>query len=158
MSRSRWNRIRLASIVALLAMVLTASCSDDDAVADSLTAEERGVLEAINTQRRLRGLDPVSLREDLVCAAARHSRDVGERRECTHDGADGSGPGERVQDCGGAGWSGEIVACGQTTPGEAVDGWLDSPGHKGIMLDPGQRRVGVAMHNNYWTAIFHKSE
>lgn len=122
--------------------------------ATGLSAEEQALLDAINAERAERGIPAVTLRDDLVCAAARHSLDIGERRACTHTGSDGSEPGDRVRDCGGPGWSGEIVACGYGTPAGAVGGWLSSPGHRQIMLDGGLRRVGVAMHENYWTAIF----
>jgi uncharacterized protein YkwD len=122
----------------------------------SLSAIEEDLLATINQERTSRGLSPVALNDELVCAAQHHSEDIGGRKECSHDDADGSGPGERVEACGGGGWSGEIVACGQTTPRDAVDGWLNSPGHKAIMLDPDQKTVGVAMSENYWTAVFDK--
>jgi uncharacterized protein YkwD len=134
------------------------SSSDDSSDSTDLSADEQGVLAEINRQRTMRGLSTVALRDDLVCAAKDHSADIGERQECTHDSANGDDPGDRVDACGGDGWSGEIVACGHGTPVDAVQGWIDSPGHNAIMFDPDQKKVGVAMHNNYWTAIFDKSE
>lgn len=125
-----------------------------DAMPTGLAPEVQELFEIINAERATRGLVQVELRDDLVCAAARHSQDIGERSACTHDGSDGSGPGDRVADCGGPGWSGEIVACGYTTPRDAADGWIGSPGHNAIMFDDGQRAIGVGMHNFYWTAIF----
>ena len=109
---------------------------------------------AINFERTSRGLDPVALEVELNCAAERHSDDIGAAGICSHDGTDGSGPSERVSDCGGSGWSGEIVACGQRTPASAVQGWLDSPGHRAIMLEPSQRTMGVGVHQFHWTAVF----
>jgi uncharacterized protein YkwD len=129
--------------------VLLVACGDG-----SLSATEEDLLATINQERTSRGLSAVTLNDDLLCAARHHSEDIGARMVCSHDDADGSGPGERVEACGGGGWSGEIVACGQTTPRAAVDGWLGSPGHNAIMLDPDQVEIGVAMHGNYWTAIF----
>ena len=96
----------------------------------------------------------MTLRDDLLGAAQLHSDDIGVRRACTHTGADGSGPGDRVGQCSGAGWTGEIVACGQGTPASAVDAWLGSPGHRAIMLGRSKSEVGVGMTNDYWTAIF----
>jgi len=121
----------------------------------TLSAEEQDLFDTINAERVALGLVAVELRPDLICAASRHSADIGTTRTCGHTGSDGSGPGDRVAACpGGAGWSGEIVACGQTTPRSAVDAWIGSPGHNAIMFDSGQRYIGVAMYNNYWTAIF----
>jgi uncharacterized protein YkwD len=143
--------MRLVSTSVCLLSLLLVACGDG-----SLSAIEEDLLVTINQERTSRGMSPVELNDQLVCAAQHHSEDIGGRQACSHDDADGSGPGERVEACGGGGWSGEIVACGQTTPRDAVDGWLNSPGHKAIMLDPDQKTVGVAMSENYWTAVFNK--
>jgi len=119
-----------------------------------LSPLEQELFETINAERVAMGLGAVELRSDLNCAAARHSLDIGATQTCTHTGSDGSSPSTRVQDCSGSGWSGEIVACGQGTPRSAVDAWIGSPGHNAIMFTPGQRYIGVAMYNNFWTAIF----
>ena len=121
---------------------------------DSLSADEQALFDTINAERMAAGQGAVALRADLICAAARHSADIGSTGQCTHTGSDGSSPGDRVAACSGPGWSGEIVACGQGSARAAVDAWLGSPGHNAILLDGGQRFIGVAMHNNYWTAIF----
>ncbi len=128
--------------------------SNTDPLADDLSDIEQALFDEINRVRGEEGLDPVVLKVDLICAAGAHSADIGERGACTHTGDDGSQPGDRVEACSGDGWSGEIVACGQLTPEQAVQAWLDSPGHNAIMLDPNQVEVGVGMHMNYWTAIF----
>jgi uncharacterized protein YkwD len=128
---------------------------DADPAAGTLSPEEQMLFEIINAERAAQGVTAVALRPDLVCAVARHSMDVGATQTCSHTGSDGSSPGDRVSDCGGAGWTGEIIACGQGTPRDAVDAWLaSSAGHREIMLDPGNRWAGVAMYQNFWTAIF----
>lgn len=121
---------------------------------DELGFEEQQLFDTINAERLERGLGAVELRTDLNCAAATHSLDIGTLGWCGHTGSDGSSPGDRVAACQGSGWSGEIVACGQSTSVAAVDAWIWSPGHAAIMFSADQRYVGVAMHNNYWTAIF----
>lgn len=121
---------------------------------DQLSPDEQQLFDTINAERTMRGLTPVVLRDTLICAARRHSDDVGPKGLCSHTGSDGSSPGTRVQACGGGGWTGEIIACGQQTPRGAVDAWLNSPGHRDIMLDGAKREIGVAVTNNYWTGIF----
>jgi len=121
---------------------------------ESLSAAEKELFDTINEERVSRGMGTVELRGDLICAAAKHSKDIGTLGWCGHTGSDGSSPGDRVNACLGQGWSGEIVACGQSTPRGAVDAWIWSPGHAAIMFNSGQIYIGVAMHNNYWTAIF----
>lgn len=109
----------------------------------------------INKERADRGIPVVASDRALACAAGAHSADIGPRRTCSHDGSDGSSFSQRVGRCGGSiGYGGEIIACGQSTPRQAVDGWLNSPGHRAIMLDGSQRRVGVGMTGNYWVAVF----
>ena len=121
----------------------------------ALSPQEQELFDTINAERVALGLVAVELRPDLNCAATRHSDDIGATQSCTHTGSDGSSPGDRVAGCpGGDGWSGEIVACGQGTPRAAVDAWIGSPGHNAIMFDGGQRYIGVAMSENFWTAIF----
>lgn len=143
----------------LAAALLVAACAGPgdvdlgDAV-DELSPDELTLVETINAERAARGRSPVTLRSDLNCAAQVHSDDIGDTRTCSHDGSDGSSPSSRVSGCGGAGWSGEIIACGQPTPRAAVDAWLSSDGHREIMLNSTQKTVGVAVHNNFWTAIF----
>lgn len=111
------------------------------------------LLNEINKIRAERGLGAVVATDGLNCAAQRHAKDVGSKGICGHTGSDGSSPWDRARDCG-AQADGEIVACGQGSPADAVRAWSMSPGHAAIMFDRSQQKVGVAMHNNYWVAIF----
>jgi len=124
------------------------------ALYDALPSQLQGLFDTINAERAQRGLQLVVLRETLICAAGVHSDDVGPISSCSHTGSDGSSPGNRVDGCGGGGWSGEIIACGQGTPRSAVDAWINSPGHNAIMFGSSKRQIGVAVTNNFWTAIF----
>jgi len=38
---------------------------------------------------------------------------------------------------------GEIIAKGSVTPKQMIRMWLDSPGHRALLLDPGFRKAGV---------------
>jgi len=56
-------------------------------------------------------------------------------------------------------WTGENLAAGQTTPAEAIQGWMESRGHRENMLNRnfGAMGVGVVMDSNgriYWTQMF----
>lgn len=111
------------------------------------------LLAEINLQRSNRNLSQLTLDTKLQCAADVHAKDIGPRRTCSHTGSDGSSPSDRASRCG-TRWSGEIVACGQTSVKAAVQAWTNSPGHADIMYDPNQKRIGAAMVNNYWVVIF----
>ena len=113
------------------------------------------LLDTINKERVSRKLPALQENSGLTCAATRHSKDIGTRKACTHTGKDGSNPGTRIKACGlkTMGW-GEIVACGQKTPQTAVNAWLNSPGHRAIMLSKDYKYFGGNMFNNYWTVAF----
>jgi uncharacterized protein YkwD len=168
--RPRGPRGRLLAALAVLAL---AGCSDTGSVdPDGPDGSAGGGTDAgdtsgldpvlvelvaiINEERAAAGRQQVVASGPLNCAAQVHSDDIGERRACTHTGSDGSSPTERVAACDGSGWNGEIVACGAGTPRGAVDLWLNSSGHRSIMLASEQRVIGVGMHQNYWTAIFNR--
>jgi len=111
------------------------------------------LVDEINAARRSRGLGAVGVESGLTCAAQRHVNDVGQRRSCSHSGSDGSSPWDRARGCNTSA-DGEIIACGQGTPKQAVDAWTLSPGHAAIMYDRNQSVLGAAMMNNYWVVIF----
>jgi uncharacterized protein YkwD len=106
---------------------------------------------------------PVSWNPRLGQAALAHSRDMAARRYFNHKAKDGSQPADRAARAGYQ-WLrvGENIAFGQNTPGEAVAGWLDSPGHCANIMNPGftemgaaygipaERRAGIV----YWTQLF----
>jgi len=119
-----------------------------------LSDAEQGLVEAVNRQRADLGLPLVAIRHDLVCAARAHSEDLVVSGDCTHDGSGGSTPESRVAACQGPDWDGEIVACGQRSPSSAVAAWMKSATHRDVIVDPDLRTVGVAMRDNYWTAVF----
>lgn len=111
------------------------------------------LVDEINRVRSERGLPTVVATPGLTCAAQRHANDVGVRGSCSHSGSDGSSPWDRASGCG-ASADGEIIACGQGSPAEAVKAWTYSPGHAAIMYDRNQSEVGAAMVNNYWVVIW----
>ena len=114
-----------------------------------------GIGVEVNKARASRGLAAVEILPALNCAAARHALDTGKRGMCSHTGSDGSSPWDRAKDCGTFA-NGEIIACGQGSAAEAVNAWTLSPGHAAIMYDGGQKKMGVAVSNNYWVVIFQK--
>lgn len=57
--------------------------------------------------------------------------------------------------------AGENVAQGHKTPGEAVSGWMQSPGHKEKIVQADYTRIGVGKAISksgkaYWTQVFAK--
>lgn len=106
---------------------------------------------------------PIVWNERLGLAALAHSQDMAAQKYFAHRAKDGSLVGERTLRAGYR-WRtvGENIAAGQTTPAEAVDGWLSSPGHCSNIMHPGFTEMGGAYairtdrrpNRVYWTQVF----
>jgi len=106
---------------------------------------------------------PVTWNPQLGEAALAHSRDMAARRYFSHKAKDGSQPADRAARAG-YNWGrvGENIAFGQSSPDEAVAGWLDSPGHCANIMNPSFTEMGaaygVAAEKRsgivYWTQVF----
>ena len=98
------------------------------------------VLSEINATRAANGCGPVAANPQLTAAAARHANDLLANGAEGHTGSDGSSLVQRVTDAGYAPYAalGEIVFWGTGsagTPAAAVTGWMNSPGHRAIIVD-----------------------
>ena len=113
----------------------------------------RALLNEINKMRKQAGAKSLSINVKLSCAAKKHSDDMGNKQFCSHTGSNGLSPWKRAETCNTRAY-GEIIACGQRKPVSAVKAWMDSAGHKKIMLKPQFRTIGLGMYKHYWTAIF----
>jgi uncharacterized protein YkwD len=159
-----------------------AAGSDRGSAARPADDPERRLLAAVNRERARRGRPPLAADPRLAAAAAAHSRAMAERGFFDHCDPDtGSLPWRRVEDAGYL-WRavGENVAAGRGEPGEVLDQWLDSRGHRDNLLsrdfvaagigyasDPDDR-FGVRLdrdgdcapdrrggpYRHYWTMVF----
>jgi uncharacterized protein YkwD len=134
-------------------------------------AVSRRVLELVNLARAhprhcgrqsFNATSALKLSAELVTAALAHSLDMAARNYFEHQGPDGSTPASRVTRAGYP-WRvvGENIAAGVATPDEAVEGWLQSPGHCENLMDPRFTDMGVAYVVNpknpsviLWTQVF----
>ncbi|WP_120465149.1 CAP domain-containing protein [Paenibacillus aceti] len=51
-------------------------------------------------------------------------------------------------------YAGENIAKGQRSAEEAVEDWMDSPGHRANILNPKYKLIGVGYYNGYWVQEF----
>ncbi|MBA2947966.1 CAP domain-containing protein [Streptomyces himalayensis] len=118
------------------------------------------VIALTNTERARAGLTPLSGDPHLTAAAQGHSADMVARAFYSHTSPDGSEPWDRAAAAGCTRRSiGENIACGQRSPAEVVDGWMNSPGHRANILKPGFTHIGVGFAGGgaagtYWTQLF----
>lgn len=105
---------------------------------------------------------PVTWNQQLGKAALAHSTDMATHRYFSHQGRDGSDAARRAERAGYK-WRriGENIATGQGAPEQAVQGWLNSPGHCANLMQPEFTEMGAAYAINrdsdttiYWTQVF----
>ncbi|MET9367511.1 CAP domain-containing protein [Streptomyces griseoflavus] len=126
---------------------------------DGLDRTAREVIGLTNRARARAGLPPLSGDPRLTEAAQAHSADMVARDFYSHTAPDGSGPLERATAAGSARRAvGENIACGQRSPAEVVEGWMNSPGHRANILAAGFTHIGVGFAGGgragtYWTQL-----
>jgi len=106
---------------------------------------------------------PLEMDETIRIAARLHSQDMGDRNYFEHDTPEGITFSDRMSAAGFAGpypW-GENIAAGQATAAEAVEGFMNSPGHCRNIMDPDYHVVGLGYafiagsdYGHYWTQDF----
>lgn len=163
---------RVLLVVVLLCLLLAAPVSGAGtggragSASDQL-AREAEVVYLTNLERERFGIPPLKSVEKLHRIARQHSLDMAEHGFVGHRGSDGTTPWER---CVEAGYtklsfmSGENVAAGYPTPADVVAGWMESPPHRGNILEPGYCETGVGyapgnggpqdVYHHYWTQDF----
>ncbi len=114
---------------------------------------ENETLTLMNKERTDRGLQALTLDERIANVAFLHSREMDLNDYINHTNLEGEGPSERISDseifslC----TSENIFFIESREPREnlaekAVQGWLDSPGHRRNLLDPNISKAGVGIH------------
>jgi uncharacterized protein YkwD len=107
----------------------------------------------VNAIRQAAGLPTIKTTQPLRVAAQRHSDDMVRRRYFSHVSPSGLTLRERVARTGYLRRArdprlGENIAWGSGTaaaPAEIVKAWMNSPGHRQIILTPAFREVGVGI-------------
>jgi uncharacterized protein YkwD len=95
----------------------------------------------------------------LQQAASGHSSEMAQSNYFSHDSLDGKTFSQRLTDSGyNYSAAGENIAAGDATAKQAVDHWLNSPGHCANMMNSSYRDIGVACassassgYGTYWT-------
>lgn len=130
----------------------------------SLSSLESQLLQIANQARSSRGLAPAQIDDRLTAIARSRSNDMVARNYFSHQNPDGKYFEDYLAEAGiGFQKAGEILAQNNYDEGRtaatAIDGFLNSPSHRDILLDAGYTRVGVGhavspsgMH--YFTMIF----
>ena len=136
--------VGILAMCAVLTTALDASAGDFTAQAEGRAA---GIYVGVNQLRQACG----TIGEDarLTAAAQRHANDMLQNKAYSHTGSDGSSPRARMTDAGygDLGSTGEIVywATGSAATADgALNFWMQSPGHRAIILNCGFTAGGFA--------------
>ncbi|MGV9456148.1 CAP domain-containing protein [Streptomyces sp. NPDC003635] len=118
------------------------------------------VVDLTNRERSRAGLRPLAADPVLTAAAQAHSADMVARAFYSHTSPEGSRPWDRAAAAGSRHRSiGENIACGQRSPTEVVEGWMNSPGHRANILKREFTHIGIGFAGGgpagtYWTQLF----
>jgi uncharacterized protein YkwD len=156
MARHRTLCIVAASVACSLVPAAAASACAGARSRPSQASLERAMRATaclINEARADHGLGALRSKGALERAATAHSRDMVRNDFFAHDSPTGSTPKERIEHAGyfdgASSWAlGETIAWGsggRATPASIVRSWLNSPGHRAILLDGRYKDVGVGI-------------
>ncbi|HUQ16595.1 MAG TPA: CAP domain-containing protein [Candidatus Saccharimonadales bacterium] len=155
--------IRVAALVALtLAIVFAPLASAADAA--TLDSAEGSLLTAVNAFRASRGLHQLVVSDSLTYAAKWMATDMAVNNYFSHTSLDGRSPTQRMSDFGypaTSTWAGEDLAAGYASAADVLQGWINSPAHLAVLLNPEYRAIGIgraasiaALYPWYWSADF----
>jgi uncharacterized protein YkwD len=148
MMRTRLELVTLIVLVSLtLQTVLTVAAPTQT---PELVSNEAQTVYLGNLARRQNGVPPLRWNKQITDSARWFSWDSVENRSnpyCGHMDTLGRNPDTRVPAFGYKGGAGaENAFCGYVTPQQAIEGWMNSPGHRGNLLDPNSREIGLGYY------------
>ncbi len=149
-------------VVAVVAMAAPAGASTDSREVSSRAALGRGIVGEINALRAKHGLPRLVVSRSLAAAARKHSLEMAREGFFAHDSPSRGSFGDRVKrdyrTAGFRSWrAGEnlLWASPDIDARRAVEMWLESPGHRRILLTPAWREVGLsAVHTASAPRVF----
>lgn len=127
---------------------------------DGLARTASEVLSRTNAERAAAELPPLAHDPRLAAAAQAYSTDMATRGFYSHTSPEGLQPWDRARATGCTHRGiGENIACGQRSPAEVVQGWMNSPGHRANILKPDFTHLGIGFAGGgpagtYWTQLF----
>ena len=168
MSRNLPSRLAILLVLGLLAASVVAPGTAAAADGMTISLAELAMVDALNVDRTTRGLVPVRIDSRLMAIARARSVDMATKDYFDHNQPDGRNvfdilSAQKIT------WynAGEIIAWNnyptlETSVAAANLQWLNSPGHKAIVVSTSYNYVGVglaldtATGKKMWTAVYMK--
>ena len=130
----------------------------------SLDLTELDLVVRVNEFRAARALPTLAVSDTLTAAAKWMSADMAVRDYFAHTSQDGRSPTQRMADAGYPAfrtWTGEDLAAGYTSTADVLAGWIASPAHYAVLVNPEYHAIGIgrgyasgSVYGWYWTADF----
>ncbi|HSJ54049.1 MAG TPA: CAP domain-containing protein [Anaerolineae bacterium] len=140
----------LVLVTLAVSSVLAQGGYDPTVQTPALLYDEARTVYLGNLARRENGVPPLRWNRQLTHAARWFSWDSTENRPpdfCGHQDTLGGWPGDRALTFGYLGAAGaENCFCGYVTPEYAIEGWMNSDGHRANLLDPNSREIGLGYY------------
>src|SRR5262245_46991266 len=159
--------LRPITLSCLLGVLLATHGFPDDAdYREKLSDAEKGLLSAINNERRKESITELKATAKLMAAARIHARNMAAADMGAHQLKDvreeGRTPEDRMKHVGYRGFDwGENVAWGYSRAEQVTEGWMSSEGHRTNMLNVDFEEVGLGAARGasgwYWCAVFGRS-
>src|SRR5688500_12053923 len=131
----------------LLAATISSSFTATAAAKPRVDSKERAIVRAINRQRARHGLAKVRTSRRLAKAADFHSWEMLDADYFAHESRDGGPFDRRVRRYAKHRALAETLArvggCGDGSARKIVKMWMNSSGHRGVLLSSTYRRVGI---------------
>jgi hypothetical protein len=155
-------RYFLATVLAVVGLL--GSVAPQPAEGASLDGGEQDLVARVNAFRAARSLPTLAVSDTLTAAAKWMSADMGAGDYFSHTSLDGRSPTQRMADAGYPAfttWTGEDLAAGYTSAADVLNGWINSPAHYAVLVNPRYNAIGVAhsygagsTYGWYWAADF----
>jgi hypothetical protein len=159
-----WAAACLLCILAGVSLASVAFAEDD--YSEKLSDAEKGLLAAINKERRAQRATELKVNGKLMAAARIHARNMAAAGSGGHVlkdvRAEWRTPEDRIKhvEYRSFGWA-ENVAWGYPRPEQVTAGWMTSEGHRRNMLSGDYDEIGIATTRGasgpYWCAVFGRS-
>lgn len=111
-------------------------------------ASESQMFAMVNNERSKQGLAPLTWTPSIVPVARNHAKDMWERHYFSHYSPEGHDVGDRLNASGIAySFAGENLAMAPTVQ-TAMNGLMNSEGHRANILEPGFTKIGIGVIDN----------
>lgn len=123
----------------------------------STSSYAQQVLDLVNRERAIYGLESLRLDDTLSRYAAVKSQDMHDNAYFSHTSPTYGSPFDMMKSFGITyNYAGENIAMGYATPDAVVTAWMNSAGHRANILSSNFTRMGIGYveDGNYWTQWF----